>query len=135
MTHKELKKQYGRSIVFWTIAYTIIILSLAFVFKLNHNLNLAIKWILAFLPSIPIAGTIYSILNFWQKCDEFLKSRMANHFIKSIGVLLFIITAWGFEENYASAPRLDLIWTYPMFWLIYAFFALFKVAKEERICP
>lgn len=90
--------------VFYAIALSFSI----YVIK-HFNPSNVVKFILAFLTSLPIGGTILVFHKFIKNSDEFIRAQTAETFIKASGITLFIATLWGFMENYSAIAHMDFI--------------------------
>lgn len=74
--------------------------------------------LLAILPALPILWVLIETGRFLAvERDEFQRHLMAQCLLGGIGGTLAVTTVWGYMEDFAHAPRLDLIYIYPIFWL------------------
>jgi hypothetical protein len=92
----------------------------AFIFRYFH-LQGPLAYLTAVLPALPIIATLMatgSYLN--EETDEFMRNVLVQSLLGGTGVTLAIATVWGYLEDFARAPRLDLIWVYPIFWVFVA---------------
>jgi hypothetical protein len=51
--------------------------------------------------------------------DEFARSLMVQSMLWGLGVTLSVTTVWGFMENFAAAPHLDLYLVFPLFMIAF----------------
>jgi hypothetical protein len=72
---------------------------------------------LAVLPALPILGMLLVIgLFLAEEKDEFIRNMQIQSLIGGMGGTLALVSVWGFLENFAQAPRLQLFLVYPIFW-------------------
>jgi hypothetical protein len=86
-------------------------------FRLWHLKGLA-AYPVAVLPALPILWVLIETGRFLaEEKDEFQRNLLVQCLLAGIGGTLAVTTVWGYMEDFARAPRLDLIWVYPIFWL------------------
>ena len=89
----------------------------AVVFRLWHLKGLP-AYPVAVLPALPILWVLIETGRYLaQEKDEFQRNLLVQCLLGGIGGTLAVTTVWGYMEDFARAPRLDLIWVYPIFWL------------------
>jgi hypothetical protein len=72
---------------------------------------------LAILPALPILGMLVVVgLYLAEEKDEFIRNMQIQALLGGIGGTLALVSVWGFMENFAKVPRLDLFLVYPIFW-------------------
>ena len=75
-------------------------------------------YVLAVLPALPILGMLVVIgLYLAEETDEFVRNMQIQALLGGIGGTLAVVSVWGFLEDFAHAPRLDLFMVYPLFWV------------------
>ncbi len=78
----------------------------------------ALAYALAVLPALPILGMLVVIgLYLAEETDEFVRNMQIQALLGGIGGTLAVVSVWGFLEDFAHAPRLDLFMVYPLFWV------------------
>lgn len=95
-------------------------LAAALAFRLLHLRGLP-AYLIAVLPALPIIGALLATgayLN--EETDEFQRNVLVQCCLSGIGMTLAVTTAWGYLEDFARTPHLDLVWVYPLFWLFTA---------------
>ena len=89
----------------------------AVVFKLWHPQGI-VAYMVAVLPALPIIGALVGTGAYLrEETDEFQRNLLVQALLGGTGALLACLTAWGFLEDMAHAPHLDLGWVYPAFWV------------------
>lgn len=119
-TQTTAGKIYTKSIILWMSLYAVGLFASVWFIK-NFAPALPIKYALAFAPALPIGGSILAILRLMRDSDEYIRAIYADRFILTTGVLLFICTVWGFMQNFADAPKIELWLVYPIFWATFGF--------------
>jgi hypothetical protein len=72
---------------------------------------------LAVLPALPILGMLLVIgMYLAEEKDEFIRNMQIQSLLGGMGLTLALVSVWGFLENFAQVPRLQLILVYPIFW-------------------
>jgi len=89
-------------------------------FRLLHLHGVA-AYLVAVLPTLPILWALIAVGQYLaEEKDEFQRALLVQNLLCGIGGTLAVTTVWGYLEDFARAPRLDLIYVYPMFWLFVA---------------
>ena len=77
-----------------------------------------VAYLVAILPALPIVWVLIETGRLLAAAkDEFQRNMLVQCLLGGIGGTLAVTTVWGYMEDFAHAPRLDLIWIYPIFWL------------------
>jgi len=103
----------------WFMAALCVLFSLlaALVFRLSHPRGI-VAYLVAVLPALSIIGAlIYTGVYLAEEKDEFQRNLLVQSLLGGTGGILAVVTAWGYMEDFAHAPHLDLVWVYPLFWL------------------
>lgn len=88
----------------------------ALVFHYLHPIGI-VAYLVAILPALPIVGAIVCTgLYLAEEKDEFQRNLLVQSMLGGIGGTLAVTTIWGYLEDFAQAPRLDLILIYALFW-------------------
>lgn len=99
----------GLCVLFSTVA--------ALAFRLGHPHGV-MAYLVGVLPALPIMGAlVYTGVYLGEEKDEFQRNLLVQALLGGTGGILAAVTAWGYLEDFAHAPHLDLIWVYPAFWL------------------
>jgi hypothetical protein len=89
----------------------------ALVFRFGHPHGV-LAYMVAALPALPIGGALVGTGAYLaEEKDEFQRNLLVQALLGGTGGILTAVTAWGYVENFAHAPHLDLVWVYPAFWL------------------
>jgi hypothetical protein len=59
---------------------------------------------------------VYTGVYLAEEKDEFQRNLLVQSLLGGTGGILAVITAWGYMEDFAHAPHMDLIWVYALFW-------------------
>lgn len=90
----------------------------ALVFRLGHPHGV-LAYLVAGLPAVPIAWALAATgIYLGEEKDEFQRNLLVQSLLGGTGGVLAATTGWGYMEDFAHAPHLDLIWVYPLFWLV-----------------
>ncbi|MGA2217283.1 MAG: hypothetical protein ABSG51_04305 [Terracidiphilus sp.] len=103
----------------WVSGALVAVLSIsaALAFRLAHLTGVP-AYCAAILPALPILWILFSTGAFLaEEKDEFQRNLMVQCLLGGTGGTLAVTTIWAYLEDFASAPRLDLVWVYPIFWL------------------
>jgi hypothetical protein len=103
----------------WIVAALCVLFSVvaALVFRLSHPHGI-LSYLVAVLPALPIMGAlVYTGVYLAEEKDEFQRNLLVQSLLGGTGGILAITTAWGYMEDFAHAPHMDLIWVYPLFWV------------------
>jgi len=85
-------------------------------FRTGH-LTGALAYVVAVLPTLPILWMLIETGKYLNdEKDEFQRNLLVQSLLGGIGGTLAVTTVWGYLEDFARAPRLDLIWVYAIFW-------------------
>ncbi|MDC7683390.1 hypothetical protein PQU92_08895 [Asticcacaulis sp. BYS171W] len=115
---KSHSARYTLSILGWMTLYVILLLIVGF-YARAHPEPTPLLYTLAVLPSLPVGMTIWCVLRFMSKTDEYMRAILTERFVTATGLTLFLCTAWGFLINYAQVQSPPLYMVYPMFWIFY----------------
>ncbi|MFT4075148.1 MAG: hypothetical protein QM647_06410 [Asticcacaulis sp.] len=110
--------RYTFGMILWMSLYVVAIVFNGFYFRQQTPTG-PLLYTLAILPALPVGGSIWVILRFIAKSDEYVRSVMSQRFILTTGLTLFICTAYGFLENYANVQHFDLYYVYILFWVCF----------------
>jgi uncharacterized membrane protein len=73
----------------------------------------------AALPALPILWVLIETGRYLAaEKDEFQRNIFVQCLLAGTGGTLAVTTIWGYLEDFARAPRLDLIYVYPLFWVL-----------------
>ena len=101
------------------IAYVAILFTVDWLFR-DHPPTGWLRYPLAAAPGLPVVGVIWAMgALLATEPDEFERSMLVQSMLWGIGVTLSITTVWGFMENFAAAPHLDLYLVFPLFMIAF----------------
>ena len=121
--------KYLMGLGFWMSLYAIAIVFNGFYFR-SHTPQAPLVYILAVLPALPVGGSIWVILRYIEKCDEYFRAILTRRMILALGITLFVCTAYGFLENYAGVQHFDLYYVWVLFWVSYGLVSPFNQAVK-----
>lgn len=100
-------------------------------FRLLH-LHGVVAYLVAVVPALPILWALVAVGQYLrEQTDEFQRAVLVEQMLWGIGGTLSVTTIWGYLEDFARVPRLDLIYIYPIFWL-FAAIAMPVVRRRYR---
>lgn len=100
-------------------------------FRLLH-LRGVVAYLVAVLPALPILWALVAVGQYLsEEKDEFQRRLHIEYLLWGIGGTLAVTTVWGYLEDFARVPRLDLVYVYPIFWLFVAI-AMPVVSRRYR---
>lgn len=89
----------------------------ALAFRFGHLTGIP-AYLVAVLPALPIVGALIGTGAYLgEEKDEFQRTLLVQSLLGGIGITLSATTIWGYLEDFAHAPHLDLVWVYPLFWI------------------
>jgi hypothetical protein len=89
----------------------------ALVFRLLH-LHGVPAYAAAVLPALPILWLLVEMGRYLAaEKDEFQRNLLVQCLLGGTGGTLATTTVWGYLEDFARAPHLDLVLVYAIFWL------------------
>ena len=92
----------------------------AMTFKLRHPHGV-LAYLVAVLPALPIAAALtWTGMYLGEEKDEFQRNVLVQAMLGGTGCMLALATAWGYLEDFAHAPHIDLTMVYPAFWFFTA---------------
>jgi len=124
MTSRSPATEYTISMLFWMTLYVAAIVFNGFYFR-QQTPTAPLIYILAVLPALPIGGTIWTMMRYIDRSDEYIRALITRRFILATGITLFISTVYGFLENYAGLQHFDLYYVYVLFWLSFGIVSAF----------
>jgi hypothetical protein len=102
------------------VAYVIILFAVDWLFRAGHAPAGPLRYLLAGAPGLPVVGVIWAMGAYVAtEPDEFERSLIVQSMLWGLGVTLSVTTVWGFMENFAGAPRLDLYLVFPLFMIAF----------------
>jgi hypothetical protein len=104
----------------WVAAGLCILFALvaAWSFRLGHPHGV-LAYLIAVLPALPIIGALVGTgMYLGEEKDEFQRNLLVQALLGGTGGILAVATAWGYLEDFAHAPHIDLVWVYPAFWVL-----------------
>ncbi len=115
MGSNDVDREYLIGMAIWMVLYAAL-LTLSLVVIRNTVPQGLWLYALAVSPAVPIGGTIWQVLRYMERADEYVRAVQTRRFVLATGVTLFACTAWGFLESNAGLPHVDLYLVYPLFW-------------------
>lgn len=96
---------------------TAYVLGLGIAMSIWRNLepSVAVTWLLAMLPIVPILGMIYVMGRYIaEEQDEYLRHRAIMASLVGLGFVLAIGSFWGFLETFELVPHVPGWWAVPI---------------------
>ena len=85
------------------------------------------------LAIVPIAAMLSVFWGHWRfinEIDEFLRTIQVKALLFGTACVLVVATGWGTLEMFADAPRLQVFWLLPIFWVAYSATATVITKRE-----
>lgn len=85
------------------------------------------------LALIPVVAVIFAFWAHWRfviEVDEFLRLIQVKAILFGIASVLVLASGWGTLEMLADAPKLQVFWLLPIFWISYSAAATIISKKE-----
>ena len=99
---------------------TLLAVGAAAAFRLWHLKGLP-AYPVAVLPALPILWLLVEMGRYLaEEKDEFQRNVLVQCLLGGTGGTLATTTIWGYLEDFAHAPHLDLVLVYAIFWLFVA---------------
>lgn len=88
------------------IAYVVALFGATWALRVYRPEGVALV-VLSILPALPVIGVIGVIgLYLVEEKDEYLRSRIVSAMLVGLGLMLSVMTAWGFMESAGVLPHL-----------------------------
>ncbi len=111
------QRRWVRSCVISALLVVVLAIGATAAFRLWHLKGLP-AYAVAVLPALPILWLLVEMGRFLAaEKDEFQRNLLVQSLLGGIGGTLATTTIWGYLEDFARAPHLDLVYVYPIFWL------------------
>lgn len=86
-----------------------------------QRLPYSLRVLAAASPALPLLAMLYVFDRYLRsEPDEFLRFLMSRAAMLAGGLVVGLLSAWGFLEQYAGWPRFPVILAFPAFWAAYA---------------
>ncbi|MGA2754428.1 MAG: hypothetical protein ABSE53_11730 [Terracidiphilus sp.] len=94
-----------------------LVIGAAAAFRLYHLRGFP-AYVVAVLPTLPILWVLVELGRYLAvEKDEFQRNILVQCVLGGTGGTLATTTIWGYLEDFARAPHLDLVYIYLIFWL------------------
>ena len=111
------QRRWVRSCVISALLVVVLAIGATAAFRLWHLKGLP-AYAVAVLPALPILWLLVEMGRFLAaEKDEFQRNLLVQSLLGGIGGTLATTTIWGYLEDFARAPHLDLVYVCPIFWL------------------
>jgi hypothetical protein len=115
-TNNPAQKRFFNRFAVAMLLYAAVLVPIVIVF-VHYRPTGPLAYGLAVLPALPILGMLLVIgLYLAEEKDEFIRNMQIQALIGGMGGTLALVSVWGFLENFAQVPRLQLFLVYPIFW-------------------
>lgn len=88
------------------------------------------------LAGVPIVAMLCIFWGHWRfitEIDEFLRTIQIKAVLVGTACVLVVATGWGTLEMLADAPRLQVFWLMPVFWVCYSAAAAVITKREGGV--
>jgi predicted RND superfamily exporter protein len=115
MTNNSAVWRFTRRFIVLSLLYAFFSVLSTYGLLLWHPIT-AVIWLMAVLPTIPIAMAVILTGRYMgEEKDEFQRFVLVQALLGGIGAILVVTTAWGFLENYAHFQRLNILMIWPLY--------------------
>lgn len=109
-------RRYAISCSILMIVYVVLVAMISWIIDLQ-SLPYAVRVLAAAAPGVPLLATLFVFDRYLRsEPDEFLRFLQTRAALLAGGVVVGLLSAWGFLEQYAGWPRFPSIMAYPAFW-------------------
>jgi hypothetical protein len=110
MARNVAQRRYFRSILILLIAYILIIVGVVIFFR-NQDRAGVLAYIAAALPAFPVIGVIFVMGRYLvEETDEYLRMKFNRQVLVATGLMLTVVTVWGFLERFGRVNHIDAYW-------------------------
>lgn len=126
-TAKDIRRHYVITCTALNVAYAVLVVLISWVIDLQQ-LPYALRVLAALSPAIPLIGVIYAFDRYLRRePDEFARFLLSRSATLAGGLVICMLSTWGFLEYYAGAPRFPLLMVFPAFWGAFALTSMFTL--------
>ena len=90
-------------------------------------------YVLASIPIFAMLAVFWGHWRFINEIDEFLRTIQIKAVLFGIACVLVVATGWGTLEMLADAPKLQVFWLMPIFWVSYSAAAVVLTKREGGV--
>ena len=132
MTHEQATRRYFKVFIPSMVGY--LAGSVGTVWAADHlSLPPFAIYVLASIPILAMLVVFWGHWRFINEIDEFLRSIQINAVLFGIACVMVVATGWGTLEMLADAPKLQVFWLMPIFWVSYSAAALVLTKREGGV--
>lgn len=130
MKNLSVAQKYMLGMALWMGLYAVVLVCVIKTLNAQQPEGVLL-YVLTVLPALPIGGSLWVVLRYISKADEYVSAVLSRNLVMTTGILLFLTTVWGFLESWASVPHFPLMWVFPVFWMI---FIVVQFANKFLFC-
>jgi hypothetical protein len=110
MTRSIARRRFSRSMLILSLIYVVILVGVTTFFRSPDRAGL-LAYAAAALPALPVIGVIFVMGRYLvQESDEYLRMKFNRQVLIATGVMLAIVTVWGFLERFGLVVHVDAYW-------------------------
>jgi len=99
-------RRYNRRVLVLSVIYAVLLFAMLYLFR-RAALHGPIAYVVAILPAIPLIGVFLALGAYIvEETDEYLRLLMVRQALIASGVMLSVMTAWGFLEGVGLVPHI-----------------------------
>src|SRR5690606_19175787 len=95
MKNLSVIRKYVLGMTLWMSLYAVALFVSIYTIRTLSPQGVSL-YALAVLPALPIGGSLWVVLRYIEKADEYVRALMSRAFVLTTGILLFLTTVWGF---------------------------------------
>jgi amino acid permease len=110
MARSIAQRRFSRSMVILMLIYILILVGVTTFFRSPDRAGL-LAYAAAVLPALPVVGVIFIMGRYLVKeSDEYLRMKFNRQALIATGVMLAVVTVWGFLERFGLVVHVDAYW-------------------------
>lgn len=126
-TAKDIRRHYVITCTALNVVYAALVVLISWVLDLQQ-MAYPLRVLAALLPAIPLIGVIYAFDRYLRRePDEFARFLLSRSATLAAGLVIWVLSTWGFLEYYAGVPRFPLLMVFPAFWGAFALISVFTL--------
>jgi amino acid permease len=110
MARSIAQRRFSRSMIILMLSYIVILVGVTTFFRSPDRAGL-MAYIAAVLPALPVVGVVFAMGRYLvQESDEYLRMKFNRQVLIATGVMLAVVTIWGFLERFGLVVHIDAYW-------------------------
>jgi hypothetical protein len=103
----------------FSVAYVLILFAVNWANQRGQLPEGPARYLLAAIPSLPVAGVIWSMMRFAEEEeDEYQRFLHNRALLAALGLTMGACVLWGLMQRYAGAAPVNLMDVFALFWVL-----------------